>query len=112
MIMSLQIKDADNFAMRFTFWSVMSLAYHVLVFPFMKLCRLNLALWFGWCFVVGFCSSLQIQKTLFFFIPSLIYLQKRHWSIGINKKLKEVCSLKSLEVLHYPCNGEMDQEAK
>ena len=37
--MSFQIKDADNFAIRFTFLSVMSLKCfkHALVFPFITL---------------------------------------------------------------------------
>lgn len=38
MIMSLQIKDADNFAIGFTFWAVMNLrSLNSLVFPFMML---------------------------------------------------------------------------
>lgn len=52
--------------------------------------------WVAFCCWVLFQSS--YVKDLIFFIPSFI---------GINKKLKEVCSLKSLEVLHYPCNEEM-----
>lgn len=79
----------------------------------MRLYWLNLACDLGGILLLVF-ASVYVFKCPYFFIPSLVYLQKRHWSIGINNKketLKEVCLLKSLEVLHYPCNEEMDKEA-